>query len=367
MSKPALLSTCSAYGAPVIDEQGEIAKFVQLLPMGSNHPRNGNPPLIVIENMAHAEQIVAASVDYHKGAEIVIDYDHQTVRAPAVAGKAEASGWMKRLYADPVLGICADVEWTEEAAEALRKKKYRYISPYFRHTADGRVTGIINAGLTNTPNLDLLAVASSMDGLLAAASAISTEEDDDQMSLKAIASALGLADDADEAAIIAAATAATAKATQFDATASALGVELKEGVELTSVASAATELKKGGDPDPTKFVPMSVVTEIQTEMSAIKGQLNAADDAERKKLLDDAQNSGRLAPAMRKHFEANIKDKTALASALADLAPALEKTDLGKDPKVEKGQLTDDERAIASSIGLSPEDYLKTRDEKDAL
>lgn len=349
MSKPALLC-CSAFSAVAAGDDGAPSNIVQLIPMGTSKPRNGKPASITLEDLNHAQQVVDATASYHSGADVVIDFDHQTVRAPAVAGTAPAAGWMKRIYASDQ-GIMAEVEWTEEASAMLRDRKYRNISPYFAHTADGRVTRIINAGLTNTPNLDLLAVAS----------AISTEEDDTEM-LKTIATALGLAATADEAAVLAAITANKAKTDAFEATASALGVELKDG-EYAAVASAATALKdaKPSDPDPAKFVPIATVNEMQSEMSAIQKRLDAADMAERVSMLDAAQGDGRLSPAMRKHFEANIKDKVALASALGDLTPGLVKVDLGKKPEVDKEKLTDEEKSIASMMGIAPADYLKTR------
>lgn len=352
MTKPnSLLSSCSAFAVDVLDDAGAPRKVVQLIPMGTSHPRNGKPSVVVLEDMAHAERVVAASAQHHTGADVVIDYDHQTVRGPAVGGTAEASGWMKRIYADEKLGICAEVDWTDDAAQKLRAKKYRFISPYFGHTADGRVTRIINAGLTNTPNLDLLAVAS----------AHSTEEEENEMDLKAIATALGLPETADEATVLAAATAAKAKGDALTATASAVGIDLKDDTELASIATAVTALKdaKPGDPDPAKFVSMDIVTEMKSEMSALTKRVDEADGKERTAMLDTAVSDGRLTPAMRKHFDANFKDMTSLASALGDLP----KTSLGQrqahtDPSAKPGELTAEQKSLCSSMGWDETEYL---------
>jgi phage I-like protein len=49
--------------------------------------------------------------------------------------------------------IFARVEWTAEAAEAVKGKKYRYVSPVFEHAKDGSVERILRAALTNNPAL----------------------------------------------------------------------------------------------------------------------------------------------------------------------------------------------------------------------
>lgn len=355
MSKPALLC-CSAFSAAIAAEDGQLVKIVQLIPMGTSKTRNGKPASITLEDMSHAQQVVEATTSYHSGADVVVDFDHQTVRAPAVAGTAPAAGWMKRIFATDQ-GIMAEVEWTEEASAMLRDRKYRAISPYFAHTADGRVTRIINAGLTNTPNLDLLAVAS----------AISTEEEEDPMDLKAIASALGLAEDADAKAIAAAAKAAKDKADQFDATASALGVEVKDG-ELTAVASAATALKdaKPGDPDPAKFVPVSKLNEVLTEMSALKTSVATIQSDKRAGLIDAAVKEGRLPPALKSHAE-SIADETALCSFLDGLPKGFGKVEAPKREAGDTTTITAEEKSIASMMGLSDADYLKTRNEMEAV
>ena len=352
MSKPALLC-CSAFSAVAAGDDGAPSNIVQLIPMGTSKPRNGKPASITLENLGHAQQVVEATTSYHSGADVVIDFDHQTVRAPAVAGTAPAAGWMKRIYATDQ-GIMAEVEWTEEASAMLRDRKYRNISPYFAHTADGRVTRIINAGLTNTPNLDLLAVAS----------AISTEEDDTEM-LKTIATALGLAATADETAVLAAIAVNKAKADQFEATASALGVELKDG-EFAAVASAATALKdaKPGEPDPAKFVPVAKLNEVLSEMSALKGDIATIQGDKRAGMIKDALDDGRLPPALKAHAE-TIKEETALASFLDGLPKGFGKVETPSLGEKSADKLTTEELAICSAQGLDPADFLKTRNEME--
>ncbi|MFN3749255.1 MAG: phage protease, partial [Sphingorhabdus sp.] len=317
-AKTELFACCSALASEIGVEDGKPVKRVMLMPMGEHVPRNGKPAKIILRDRAHAEAVVAATQSMLGKTDMMYDYDHQAPRAPGVAGKAVAAGWIKPStlqVADD--GIWGEVEFTAQAAEHIVNREYRYSSPYFFHRPTGEVTRIVNMALTNTPNLDMPAIASAIgeaDG--------TTEEEEDVMKFKAIASALGLAEDADEAGIIAAIAPLKEKSEQFDACASAVGVDLaKDGTELASVASAVTALKdaKPGNPDPKKFVSIETVTELQSEMSSMKTRLDAADAKERKQLLDDAQADGRLTPAIRKHCDENFKDIAALASFLADL------------------------------------------------
>src|SRR3546814_1790477 len=75
-------------------------------------------------------------------------------------GRAPASGWIKELQKRDD-GIYGRIEWTAAARQALAAGEYRYISPVFNHDKiGGRVRAILRAGLTNTPALELAAVAS---------------------------------------------------------------------------------------------------------------------------------------------------------------------------------------------------------------
>lgn len=351
MTKPASsdqLVACSAFHIDVAVTGGKPARRVQLMPMGMIRPRNGTPPLVVLADRAHAEAVVAASAQYLGVSAMVIDYDHQSVRAPGVAGQAKAAGWISKLTAEED-GVWGEVEWTAAASAELADRQYRYISPYFAHRPDGRVTKIINAGLTNTPNLDLAAVAS----------AISTEAEKSHMlDLKALASALGLAEDADEAAIMAAIARNKAAGTVLTATASALGA--KEGDDLVALATAA----KAGKVDPAKFVPVETVAELRTEMSAMKTLLDDMAAKRKTATIAEAVTSGKLTPALKVHAE--TLDETALASFLA----ALPTTGLGKavvpggKADGNGGQLTPDELAVASAFGMTAEEFLKARQEE---
>lgn len=349
MTKPATdqLTASSVFHQEVVAVDGVLPKRIQLMPMGTHRPRNGSPALVILSDRAHAEAVVAASVAYRGPNAMVVDYDHQTVRAPAVAGQAKAAGWIGDIVVedDGIWGVVDD--WTAAASQAITDKEYRYVSPYFAHRPDGRVTRIINVGLTNTPALDLAAVASAI-----------SPEGAIMKDLKAIASALGLGEDADEAAILAAIARATAGSNALTAAASALGVTV--GTDLAAVASAISA--KAGTPDPAKFVPVTAVAEMQSAMSSMQIRLDAKDAAEKAAIIDGAIKAGKLPPALKAHAE--TLDSTALASFLGVLPEStLGKAIVpgGKAGRENDDELSADELATASAWGQTKEEFLASR------
>ncbi|RUZ99100.1 hypothetical protein EN932_36825, partial [Mesorhizobium sp. M7A.F.Ca.US.002.01.1.1] len=248
-----------------VDAEGDI--WLQLVPAGTFTGRNGQGPWTTGDK-ASMEQIAANSRQLAGSTEPVIDYDHQAIfgAVPGVGGKAPAAGWIKELKVQDD-GIYGRVEWTAAAATAIKAKEYRYLSPVFFHEkTSGRVLAIRMAGLTNTPNLDLVAVAASalftsnengasMDKILAALGlAKGTNEDGIVAAINAhltsstsIARAAGLTETAKPDEILAAVNTVVADRTKF-AQAAGLAATAKADEIVTAVQSAIA-----GKVDPTKF------------------------------------------------------------------------------------------------------------------
>lgn len=142
--------------------------------------------------------------------EIPIDYDH----SPEKDEGTEAAGWIRGLDRDGRM-VVADIEWTPQGAQAIRDKRWRYISPTFvddlkiEGKAQGH-PGLKGAGLTNRPYLrrGMPAISLSDDADFPVEFA---EPDDDPRApdspdqmpdLVKIAEALGLDKDADEAKVL---------------------------------------------------------------------------------------------------------------------------------------------------------------------
>ena len=88
---------------------------------------------------------------------IPIDINHGTQRAEGFA--ARAVGWIESLESD-ALGLHGVVRWLDEGRSMVESLQFRNQSPALRLGGTGIVEGIVAAGLTNAPNLDLVALAS---------------------------------------------------------------------------------------------------------------------------------------------------------------------------------------------------------------
>ncbi|TAN61076.1 MAG: hypothetical protein EPN20_12920 [Magnetospirillum sp.] len=157
----AVLATASA----VILPEGAVPEWVKLFEYGTIRGRDGRGPY-VLRDHAHGQQVVATTVAYQMGADLPIDYEHQTQLAPTNGKPAPAAGWIKGLEARTD-GIYAQVDWTAPAAQRIGAKEYRYISPAFAGDgpkSTGNVVRIAGAGLTNLPNFTIPAIASQTRG-----------------------------------------------------------------------------------------------------------------------------------------------------------------------------------------------------------
>lgn len=85
----------------------------------------------------------------------LIDYDHQSLFAQGRDEPTPAAGWFKNLEWREDDGLyVTDVRWTDTAAQMLRAKEYRYISPVFTYGNTGDISQLRGAAITNTPALD---------------------------------------------------------------------------------------------------------------------------------------------------------------------------------------------------------------------
>jgi phage I-like protein len=133
------------------------------------------------------------------GVEHAIDYNHAMIAnaaatpAPDEAGKA--AGWFRLALRDGELWA-VDVRWTPAAARAISAGEWRYISPYFSHTKEGRVIELLNVAITNLP------ATNKLDPLVALSVVSDTgcvHTEDNRRMDKALLTALGLAETASDA------------------------------------------------------------------------------------------------------------------------------------------------------------------------
>lgn len=336
---------------------GVVQTRFRVLPIGKIPMRDNRGPFEVTDR-AHADRIVAATKAYAGAQDLPIDYDHQThfAAVQGVGGTAKAAGWVKGVTAQDD-GIYFDVEWTAPAHAALAAKEYRYVSPLFGHTADGRVTRLFNAGLTNTPAIDDLgAIAASQE-----------QPQGKSMDLKALAALYGLPETATITEILAAASAAQTAATKAGedlATASAaLGqVRTALGASATATTAELVAAASAAKPDPSAFAPMSVVTTLQAQVAALSTK-NITE------IVAAATAAGKIAPAPEQQawaLDYATKDLAGferyVAAATAIVTPG-PKPKPGFDPAAGVDSLTEEDRVAASIAGVTPEDYLASKKE----
>jgi len=128
----------------LVDLTGDPPGEVLLFRAGVNRSYKG---LLLFDD--EAARRVLADVQEH-GTDLFFDYDHASLFGFS-KGAGEAAAWFSIEVRNGELWA-VDVRWTEEAAEKVRARKYRYISPAVDFELDSnRITRLINVALTNLP------------------------------------------------------------------------------------------------------------------------------------------------------------------------------------------------------------------------
>lgn len=353
------IAACS-YDLPVpAADTNEI--ILQLTPAGKFQPADGRPMSVP---HWHIDQAIATKVIDRFNARnqpVVIDYEHQTLRKEENGQPAPAAAWMRELMWQEGKGLFARVELTTKARAAIEEKEYLYVSPVFRYAPNGDVTEMEMAALTNTPALH------GMQALeLRAAATFGYQSDDEEQPmnklLAAIIAGLALQANATEDEAVAALNAHLAK-DPFKNLRDLLG--LKATASETELVAACTSLKTK-NPDPAKFVPVDLMTDMQGQIAVLTKKLEARDSAEMEVSIQTALKDGRLLPVQEAWArDLGKKDVAALNSFLSTAQPlaALNSSQThGKAPVAdEKTGLTADELAVCSQMGIDPEAFKKNK------
>jgi phage I-like protein len=281
-----------ALSAQLIELAGAPPTTVRLLPAGQFRAKDGRPqglPGWTLDAPGAERLIEAAS---RQADRFLIDYDHQTLHAKTNGAKAPAAGWFSQLEWREGDGLYAlNVEWTDAAAAAITAKEYRYLSPVLTFdAATGTVTGLLMAALVNFPALD------GLTDLAAAAAQLIQPRSKPRMN--ALMNRLGLPDDADETAALAALDAIMAERDQ---------------------ARASHQAALSAAPDPARYAPIEALSALQTELATLRAN---ARQAELAALLEPALADGRLLPAQQEWAQAlGQKDIAALQQFLSTAQP----------------------------------------------
>jgi len=330
-------------------------EWIQLLPSGEFRGRDGRGPY----RNADPASIIATTIAYQAGAELPMDYDHQLEYAAINGQPAPASGWIVELAVKFGGEVWGRVRWTEKAAAHIRAREYRYLSPVFRHTADGRIIRIESAALTNVPNLELVAIASRHAG--GEAQPHTREEDMDLK--KMLTGILGLPADSAEDVVTAKVqglvTAAHSAGAGLASIAKAIGAA--EGASADAIATEARALaSRVAAPDPAKFVPIEMYQETSSALAALRKDVSASTA---KSLVEEAKAAHKVSPAMEPWAQSYAeKDPEGFRAWMSASAPVVPTGPNGPEgaPPAGTGKLSDEERAVCAQLGLTEADYIKS-------
>lgn len=298
-------------------------------------------------------QIVAVLNQRH--IDMVVDYEHATLKAIETGEPAPAAGWLKPngfVYVEGV-GICStQFEWTDKAKNFIDSGEYKYISPVLFYNKTGAVIGLHSVALTNKPNLDQLPEAK----LAAAAQDFLSTSQDSEMNeelLERLRWMLNLPVSATAEDIIAELNKLASQLNEKTGTTVAANAQ-----NLFDAVDAIDQLKVAANNqvDPTQFVPMAVYKEALSSASTANANAQA-------KELDDlivaACSDGRLTG------QASID----WIKGQAKTSPEFVKTHLESLPKIaaltqqqtqttrtaanhQQGQFTEEDLAVAAAMGV---------------
>lgn len=240
--------------------------------------------------LEQGQQIVAVLNQRH--IDMVIDYEHSTLKANTTGDAAPAAGWLKPegfVYVNGV-GICSNqFEWTDKAKGFIESDEYKYISPVLFYDTTGAVLGLHSVALTNTPNLDTLPEAK----LAALAQDFLSTSQDSEMNeelLERLRWMLNLPISATAEDIIAELNKLASQLNEMT------GVTLAaNGQNLFDAVTAMNQLKIAANSqasvDPTQYVPMAVYKEALSSASTAHSNAQAKEIDD---LIVAACSDGRL-------------------------------------------------------------------------
>ena len=308
---------------------GNVPEWVQLIPagemQGSDKRRfiNSNP-----------QQILDFKLSSNR--HIPLDIEHATEIKGPVGEPAPAQGWFEQLEIRNG-EVWGKLNANEDGLALLSKQNYRYISPAFYHDANGHITAISSVGLTNKPNLDLVALNHQQHPQH------SPQQENQPMPLAlAIANALSLNSET---------------ATEADAVTAIQ--KLQSDHELALNRSSKVDL--------TKFVPIDTHQVALNRAETAETSLNEINEEKIEGLVDAAVEAGKVAPKDKTMYVALCHSQSGREQfeSFVKSAPSIVSDKQTKTPKAEgETTLEEHELAMCRSLQISEADFIQ---QKNAL
>ncbi|WP_432460801.1 phage protease [Agarivorans sp. QJM3NY_25] len=336
--------------------------WVQLLPHGKFKAVDGRPTDTADGHWhldaASAQAMLAATP--HQSGDLVIDYEHQTLRAAENGQANPASGFfsIRDSQYRAGQGLFIKPRWTDKARAMLDAGEYKYLSAVFAYGPDGKPQFLHSAALTNRPGVD------GMQPLVdLAAQHLPQPQGDTTMPqwLVDLCAKLGITIDANAAALSA------EQGQQVLAALTALNQQAEQVEGLQSqLAALSAEPPKGENVDLSQYVPVTTYQQVCSQLaslSAENGKLTI------EQTVKTALDEGRVLACEQDYLTALGKQQgiAALSAHLAARNPihALTKpqTSTVEPPNTDSSlaALSVDEQQLADAWGLCHEDYAKAK------
>ncbi|WP_454009988.1 phage protease [Aeromonas sp. Marseille-Q7275] len=348
----------------------EADGWQQLLPMGPFKARDGRPFDVPGGHWQLDKSIATTLINRVRemGQDILIDYDHQTLKTDQNGQPAPAAGWYN---ADEIewregAGLFIKPRWTDRAAALVAAKEYRFLSAVFPYDAQGRPLELRMTAITNDPGvvgMQALAALSALP-LSSQPGQLATPSKETSMNelLKKLLAKLGIeltGDPTDEQ---------LQKAlTELDS----LQANAKKAPELEAALSAekaslaALKAQPGGQIDLAQYVPVATYNALVTQVAALSAKADTTDAAT---LIKEARTQGKVVAAEEEYLTAYAAQKgVAALKALLDPRPAIAALAASQTAAVTlparsgDAVLSAEDRYAADQLGITHEAFAKAK------
>ncbi|WP_323999019.1 phage protease [Aeromonas dhakensis] len=381
----AILHTHPASGErlAVLDAQltSQSDGWHQLLPVGPFKARDGRPFDVPGGHWQLDKTIATTLINRAKalGQDILIDYDHQTLKTDQNGQPAPAAGWYNgdEIEWREGQGLFIKPRWTERAAALVAAKEYRFLSAVFPYDTQGRPLELRMTAITNDPGVVGMQALAALSALPASSLmpiqpgqlATSIKEKYMNEYVIALLGKLGIQPGADGQFTAEQGTAALAALDTLQASAKkAPELEAALSAEKTALAALkaqTTSVQQGAQVDLAQFVPVATYNALVTQVAALTAQVDTTDAAT---LIKEARTAGKVVAAEEEYLTAYASQKgVAALKALLEPRPAIAALTASQTAAVtlpeKKGEavLSAEDKYAADQLGISHEDFAKAK------
>ncbi|MGY4106783.1 phage protease [Aeromonas encheleia] len=349
--------------------------WYQLLPVGPFKARDGRPFDVAGGHWLLDGNIAAALIARARAQrqDILIDYDHQTLKTDQNGQPAPAAGWYS---ADEIewregAGLFIKPRWTDRAAALVAAQEYRFLSAVFPYDAQGRPLELRMTAITNDPGvvgMQALAALSALP-LSSQPGQLATPSKETSMNelLKKLLAKLGieLTGDPTDEQLQKALTeldslqANANKAPELEAALSA------EKASLAALKATVSGTQAGGQIDLAQYVPVATYNALVTQVAALSAKADTTDAAT---LIKEARTQGKVVAAEEEYLTAYAAQKgVAALKALLDPRPAIAALAASQTAAVTlparsgDAVLSAEDRYAADQLGITHEAFAKAK------